>query len=842
MNYDKVKTLGMLALCLLCSVFSLQNAQAATNPAGNTITSMNASDNDYGVIGSALHDRILNNYGNILGGESYTIGSTNYLAGMFGQSVGSVDYVFTNTGSIDISNTGNYISGMLATSDFGNHILSNSGNINVSGNNYIFGISASTNMNGDHTINNSGHIDVSGNTSVYGIYATVTDGAQTLINSNSIVVDGSSGVYAMSATAETGGHTLTNSGHIAASATGSYAYGMQAYNNLSGDHKFYNYGDINVSGNGTVNGMFASALDGNHELSNSGSIDVKGDSGIHGMHAEARNDGGHTLTNSASITVHGTGNGVHGMYAYSTDFGDHTFYNSGTINVSGTATVSGMNAFAIGSHRLSNSGIINVSGTDNIFGMTVSGGSRSDIILVNNTGSITAKATSGQASEVYVSGNYSVGTWATTLRTWNANDAVFAGYNNINLTFANSTLILRPGTAAQGFVWGQEYAIAGANGMAAGVSSVGGTVTGTITEAITEVPFLKATLTNGHDPSTATVRLDANVNDETTPGNGSAQQGITVVQGQMSNIARKLLQTKYNEVYVNTASETGHSAGSASDNNHWTVFLNPYFNFVDNAKYNFDGESMGITGGATYHANDRFSLGVHFDFNSSNYDADIMHMESSATSFALGLHASYNIMPKWYVSLQTTGAFSQTDNNYSVNTSSLLSAENKYNSEALYLALTTGYVFKLSENFSIMPEIGLSYLTMHSDAYDIKWSSPSMAMPLYDMSYDDMYYSNLFGNINLNTRGEWALVNDSTLALNIGLGLRQNLTSNNMETSFSALGNSYTARTREDNTTFITDIGVAYTIGAVSIGLNYNGDYGYHQTVHGGEVVFTFDF
>ncbi len=792
-----LNNIGSLILAsglLLCPML-VDVANAKTND--TTITSN-------GFVASPGDSTLINN-GDILGGYFFENFSPNdSVAGMYGSHTsGSIDYIFTNTGNINIS----YINPIT------------NGDTTVYARVYAYGMHADG--EGSHTLTNSGDIIITAQGGIANAQAS---------NAN-VEAYASAYAYGMSAYGE-GNHNLTNSRDITVNAQGETANAQSR-----GNHNAY------ANARAYAYGMSAYG-EGNHNLTNSGDINVTAQGGTATAHSER------DLVEE---------NAYAGAYAY------------------------GMSIFGNGSHRLTNLGHITVTakggaatGGDSsvahgfAYGMHVKVVDYEGEHIVNNYGIINATATEGtsdsvitrvssHAFEVYGDDSYIVETFATTLQPWivipdvrnGIADTVFGIYYYEQINFKDTSLILRPQVTAQGVELGKLYNVSDMIAVADSSHSVGGNigrpaaenVTGTIAEAVTEVPFLTATLTDGANPLSATVRIDANVNEDTVPGAIPTVQNITLVQGQMSNIARHLLQTYYNAIYAELTSETGSASGSSiEEENKWTAFLTPYFNLTDNSKYNFDGHSTGVIGGINYHVNDSFSFGMHLDFNHSNYDADIMDMENSSTSFALGVHAHYNIMPEWYVSAQVTGAFTQTSNDYSSYTNPYLYADTDYNSKSLYLALNSGYVFKFSDNFSIMPEIGLSYLTMHTDAYDINWHIAGAHIPAYDIDYNDNSYSNLFGNVNINAKGEWDLTENSGIALNVGVGVRQSLTADDIESKFRTLGNRYTASATSDNTTFLADIGLGYNFGHVYISLKYNGEYGDNQVMHGGNLNLSFDF
>ncbi len=577
--------------------------------------------------------------------------------------------------------------------------------------------------------------------------------------------------------------------------------------------------------------------EGNHVLTNNGSMTVKGARYAYGMSAWTDNKGNHVLTNSGPITVSGN-EYVYGMSAYADTEGNHNLTNSGSITVSGTENVFGMSADANdGNHKLTNSGTINVNGTNFVNGMYVRGTNvNNGIHYLNNTGIITAKASTGSALEVYGDNDYTVGTWATTLRTWDTDDSVFGGAFGIAINLADSALIFRPQVNNNVVELNADYNLAN-------LVAIAGTAQNLAIGSIkTEVPFLKAVVvTGGTETSSTSVRLEANINEDTTSGNATAQGNLALVQGQMSNITRKLLQTRYLEIYADLVSDNGNSgiaAGSQMQENPWTVFLTPYGSYTNNSSYNFDGTQVGLTGGASYAFSDKFSLGAHFDLSTAVTNADILNMETDSDSFAFGLHANYNIMPQWYVSAQATGSISQNESDYSLETGSG-TAEASFDSQALYLALNSGYVFEIAKGHTLTPQIGFSYLNMQTDAYDIDWAT---GYSMYDMEYDSTSYSAFYADFSLNWHSAWQLQNNSVLSLLASAGVRQNLSGSDIDSDFRLLGSDYSTRSSSDDTTLLASAGLEWTKNNFSLSVQYNGEYGSSQQFHGGAISFKYHF
>ncbi len=679
-------------------------------------------------------------------------------------------------------------------------------------------------------------------------YGIILDGKDYTVSGSTYQI----GMYGNSA--GNASFSFSNFGDIIFNNAPGHSYGMYA-NSVTGSHRLTNNGTISINASNPMNlyGMYANG-NGSHMLTNNGTISINGAFHLfsHGMRANG--DGSHVLINNGTISIHGTHHQYYALHARGS--GSHTLINSGTIIINANNSSAAMRASD--SSNLYNSGFISVRGTQSeIYGMM---SEKDQDLNINNTGIINVWGALGLASEANSEGgNLNVGTWATTLRNFSINDNVFSlresgmvGGPVGHVNFNNTTLILRPGTSAQGFQLGKTYNVADmiyvVNNhhtlLRTGNALLTTDVIGTIAEAVGEVPFLKATLVNGNDPLTATVRLDRNVNDETTPGSTTMQQAVSQVQSQFNNLSlalRKALINIYTEANLvadaGQNSSSGVAAGSNfAPSNKWQVFLNPYANTVNNSKYDYNGNNMGITAGASYRVSDSFSFGAHLDFNSANYYADIMDMSTKSTSFALGLHAAYNFTPEWYLRGQLTGSVNQNDGYYETIT---LNADTNYNGEAMYAELATGYTWQIANGHSLTPEIGVSYLSMHTDAYDIRWGG---AGSLYDMSYADSYYNAYYGTLNLDWRSEFELENDASIAFLVGLGLRQNLDNGEMKTNFQTFGLSYTAKATEDLTTFLADVGVEYKKGNFSVSLNYDGGFGTHQTSHGGNVMVKLEF
>ncbi len=797
------------------------------------------------------------------------------------------NHMLTNKGSIFSQSNGANDArayGMQArASHNGAHSIFNMGHLYVSTTGDLspaYAIEAYAGHNGSHFIENTDSIEVVAHgygSHNYGMNAySANDGNHTLYNTGTIkatVYGSDSNANGMdAATNNTGSHTLYNSGTIIAvvdaaingNTHATYANGINVFVKNEGNHTVNNSGDIYATATGNISRAYGidvnSDVIGSHEISNSGtiiSVATGNLSRAYGMRSAASDGGNQTLINTGYISATNkfltgaTDSPAHGMLADNlgaTGTGNHTLMNSGTVIAiahNSTSHAHAMRAYTVnGQHALYNSGTIiaTAHGNDSeAFGMYIQGTpSLGAAHRLYNTGVITASAAlslGGMAFEAYGSNSYTVDVWATTLRPWAANDAVFGASTGNVVHFADTKLILRPQITAQGLQLNTNYAVKdmvavnGVQGAASGIS-------GNIAFATADVPFLKAVLSS-NDPHTATVRLEENVNKKTTPGNTSVMQMTNIMHRQMDNVASAMRSMHFAQF----APISGKPSGSSTSQGQWQVFLNPHVGFLQNSDTAYDGDSMGITAGAQYQFNESFSLGAHADFSFSRLHADIMDMNSKSTSIAFGVHATYTIIPEWYITAQVSGAFNQSHNDYALQEGASLYAENTIHGNAFHAAIQSGYNIEFAQGHSLTPEIGLSYLSIYTQDYDINWDNANASLrDIYNMHYDANYYTAMYGSLNLTWRSMWNLQDGAHIGFNAGLGLRQNLSGNDMETRFATLGNTYTTTAMEDMTTYLAKAGLHYSKNDFSISLNYEGSYGTNQTVHGGNVMMRIEF
>lgn len=195
----------------------------------------------------------------------------------------------------------------------------------------------------------------------------------TISNSATLTVDSDANdVYGIYAESNNDG-TISHSGTIDLNSTSGYAAGISVYDTNNGT--ITSTGDIIAQGGGDINGIYV--YDNAGSINQNGSVDINATDGGNAAGIYVENENAGILTNTGTISATANNNDATGIYA-GANLSDANITNSS----SGVITATSANSSAYG---------INV-------GDTNAGN-------VNNLGEITATATLGSASGIYVNTN-----------------------------------------------------------------------------------------------------------------------------------------------------------------------------------------------------------------------------------------------------------------------------------------------------------------------------------------------------------------------------------------------------------------------------------------------------
>ena len=112
------------------------------------------------------------------------------------------------------------------------------------------------------------------------------------------------------------------------------------------------------------------------------------------------------------------------------------------------------------------------------------------------------------------------------------------------------------------------------------------------------------------------------------------------------------------------------------------------------------------------------------------------------------------------------------------------------------------------------------------------------------MKIDASPYSALYATAAVNWQGDYGMGEAGNVRFkpSAGVGVRQNLTGNEMDSELAFVGQNFKTQTTEDETSIIANAGIEWTKGRSSFGLIYDGAYGDDQTSHVGRLMFKYDF
>ncbi len=482
-------------------------------------------------------------------------------------------------------------------------------------------------------------------------------------------------------------------------------------------------------------------------------------------------------------------------------------------------------------------------------------GANSDGHIVNNLGTINVSSSGGNAYEVFGRESYNVGTYALTLRGYAANNTVFGVDEGKVVNFENSTLILRPD--ATNFEDGKEYDLASMVAVYNSSSSsalpelaknLDGTVAkGVISQVQTEVPHLEANLIDGNTENPK-VSLSAKVTSNTVSPITLPNAAVTRFHSILAKIGKKTINTKLQrrmlqnniaansqELYKQGVIVAGNAPYAPSYNeDKWQLYLDAFAGYTGNSDFNTGTHEKGMTLGAERLISDKLSVGFAMGFTDSVTDG-ANGLLTDSTALTVATNADYYINDNWYVGGKMAFSTSENDMDYMI--SPTLYAKDDYKSHAFYLALNTGYIYEINQNNVIIPEVGLSYL--YSKANDI--NVDFLADDTYDMFIKNDSFSALYASLMVTWQGQYDLAR-GTLTPTAGIGIRQNLTGADFDSSVQTLGTSFDAVVSEDDTTFLANVGIEWKNGAFSVGVSYDGEYGSNQKSHSGNVRFKLEF
>ena len=643
----------------------------------------------------------------------------------------------------------------------------------------------------------------------------------TLTNEGAITLNNisSSGLYAANSGTSPAAISVTNNGtitgkgndNVGISASGS---GITVTNGTDGTLNMqgrYNAGIV-VNGAGST-------------VANAGQINISGTSG---KGAEIFGTGT-TFTNTGTISVSG-------MYGTAIEAGPQTtVYQNGTLNVTGadgtgvmletgstlsnTGTITTTQDYSYpvlgydDNITVTNSGNIITTG-DNAHGILVTGQN----ITISSTGTITTTGTGSHELSIgntdgSATGSATLTAWSVTLspNQWTDTDSrpIAVGPGS-TLNFANTRLILRPGSAASGFAFNQRYNVAD-------MIDNDGTVTGGIGSDVPDaaiagaMPMLKAQLYGSSASGAGNQQVSLSIEPEDNHGQGANSAAVHRAAARMWLLNRTL----------------GNALDALVAASDWTFFIQPYYQHSRvTGSASSRSESEGLIFGATGRLADNFTLGWHAGLEHTDTSVGGHGLKSDGHAWMAGLHGRYSIMPGWHLQGQTSATVSRSDYRFAMEGDN---ANDKRTEYGVFASLKSIWDIPLTERQTLSPKIGLAWAWMRNPAMDANWRQT--ANQDMNLHFEKRDFSAVYGTADLRWRGNFTHAGNTFLPT-FAVGVRQNLADGHVDSGFTFMDKRYTANLTEDRTSGIVDAGLRITRGNFSGALRYNGEFGSHFTDH----------
>ena len=648
----------------------------------------------------------------------------------------------------------------------------------------------------------------------YGYGMAISGTSGTLTNDGAITGKGRDNV---GISASGSGITVANTGQI--NISGTSGKGAEIFGTGT---TFTNTGTFSVSG------TYGTAIEAGPQTTiyQNGTLTVTSTSGT-GVMLET----GATLYNTGTITT--TQDYSYPVLGYDDNI---TVTNSGTISTAGTETAA--IALSGNNSRITNTGTLTTSG-EAAYGISISGdgssvtnngsiittGENAHGILVTgqnitiaSTGKISATGTGSHELSIGSADGSSTGSatltaWSVSLspNQWNdPNSRPFAIGPGSTLNFANTRLILRPGSTASGFAFNQRYNVAD-------MIDNDGTVTGGIGSDVPDaaiagaMPMLKAQLYGSSASGAGNQQVSLSIEPEDNHGQGANSAAVHRAAARMWLLNRTL----------------GNALDALVAASDWTFFAQPYYQHSRvTGSASSHSESEGLIFGATGRIADDLALGWHAGLEHTDTSVGGHGLKSDAHAWMAGLHGRYSIMPGWHLQGQTSATVSRSDYRFAMEGDN---ANDKRTEYGVFASLKSIWDIPLTERQTLSPEIGLAWAWMRNPAMDANWRQT--ANQDMNLHFEKRDFSAVYGTADLRWRGNFTHAGNTFLPT-FAVGVRQNLADGHVDSGFTFMDKRYTANLTEDRTSGIVDAGLRITRGNFSGALRYNGEFGNHFTDH----------
>ena len=305
--------------------------------------------------------------------------------------------------------------------------------------------------------------------------------------------------------------------------------------------------------------------------------------------------------------------------------------------------------------------------------------------------------------------------------------------------------------------------------------------------------------------------------------NGGATQAATTSQNLVSNVTGS-----------RTSSLRGASSGEAfKDTGVWvqTLYSDASQDLRDGVA-GYNAYSRGIAVGADGKLNDNLTLGLAYSFINTDVNGKSGN-QTEVDSHAFTLYGGFE-QGNYFVDASLTYGFNENDSKRSIGSTS---AKADYDSDLLGLNVVGGYTYHINPQMLVEPRIAARYSLVNIDGYREKGSSAALKV-------EDQRYEAIELGAGLRVAGNYPL-GAGTLQPQARLMAYHDFAADEAKsTSTFLLGSTpfVTSGAKAVRDSYEAGVGADYTLGAVTLGLNYDyiGKSGFDADVFSAKVRYDF--
>lgn len=256
------------------------------------------------------------------------------------------------------------------------------------------------------------------------------------------------------------------------------------------------------------------------------------------------------------------------------------------------------------------------------------------------------------------------------------------------------------------------------------------------------------------------------------------------------------------------------------------VFVRPFtaqsnYRFVDDSTIKTSGALMGFS----VRTGDAYEHGVHFGYESTDFESESGRQNADTDSLTLGYHAWWRPAEDFYVKGVASGTYSSNDFTYHALQDS---AKTDFDSWSFFGYLKSGYDINAGGLGVFTPEVGLSYIHGSADDFGLDFA----AEDLTDRRFHLKDNNDLYASAELKWRAEIDNGSGAVLLPRASIGARALLTDRKLEAQSSWGEERQTAEIDDDRWQGTAEIGVGILSGSLEFDLVYSGAYSRNTTSH----------